>query len=182
MIGRIIKEVFHNYNIEFNGNIYTGTVSGVYKFNVIYKSEFPTIGDYVEFHIENEKGIIDSLIPRKTVLSRKSSKGVQSEQVIAANIDKIILVFALDGSRNFTSGALERLLTISWDSGANPIIVLNKVDLCENMEEVLSIIETTALGVDVYYTSVLNKEGLDTFKQSLKEGENSCFCREIRSR
>lgn len=174
-IGQIVKEVRHTYTIRKDNGIFTGEVSGGYRYKALFRSDYPTIGDWVQFHMEGERAIIDSLIPRKTAFSRKSSGGRNEEQVIAANIDKMILVFALDGSRNFTRGGLERFLTLAWNSGATPVVILNKQDRCDDIENIKLIVNEVALGVDIFFTSAIHDIGMREFNSSLKTGETIAF-------
>ncbi len=176
LIGRIAKEVRHTFSIKENETVYSGQISGAFHYKALYKSDYPTIGDWVTFHVDGEVAVIDSLIPRRTCFSRGYVEGSHAtEQVIAANIDKMILVFGLDGGRNFTKGGLERYLALAWESGAIPVIVLNKLDCCDNLESINLIIDETAIGVDIFYTSAIDKTGIDLFKSSFSTGETIAF-------
>ncbi|NIA28735.1 MAG: GTPase RsgA, partial [Actinobacteria bacterium] len=97
------------------------------------KGLLPTVGDWVA--IENRPGenttIIRELLPRKTRFSRKAAGESLDEQVVAANVDTVFLVSGLD--KEFNIRRMERYLTLACDSGARPVIVLNKADLCEDV-------------------------------------------------
>jgi len=144
-------------------------------YTAVNRSEYPTVGDWVLLRQSNDSALIEKLLPRKSSLSRKRAGVETAEQVIAANADFIFLVFGLDGGRNFSRGALERFLTRAWDSGATPVIVLNKVDLCEDRENYLLEAESVSSGAAVQLTSALTGEGLDSLKEYLKPGKTVVF-------
>ena len=173
--GRIVKESRHIYTVETESGRYSAQVSGHYMYTALNKAEYPTIGDWVALKIENDKGVIEKLVKRKTSFSRKRAGIEIEEQVIAANIDYIFLVFGLDGGRNFSSGALERFLTRSWDSGAQPVVILNKSDLCDNIEDILYEAEAVSAGADILVTSAISGDGLDKLAPYLSPGKTIAF-------
>lgn len=173
--GRIVLESRHLYEIETDRGRYKAKVSGHYNFTALNRSDYPTIGDWVGIRIENDIALIETLIKRKSSFSRKRAGSEVSEQVIASNIDYIFLVFGLDGGRNFSAGAVERFLTRAWDSGAEPVIVLNKSDICDNKEDYLYQTEVLAAEVPVYLTSAKTLEGLEELKQYIKPGKTVAF-------
>ena len=91
--------------------------------------ERPATGDWVR--IERETGRIREVLPRKTCLIRKKAGRAFEEQVIAANVDVMFIVMALDG--DFNVRRLERYLVMAEESGATPVVVLNKSDLCDDL-------------------------------------------------
>jgi ribosome biogenesis GTPase len=173
--GRIVLESRHLYEIETEKGRVKARVSGHFMYTALNRSEYPTIGDWVALNMENDKAVIEKLIERKSSFSRKRPGVEVEEQIIAANIDYLFLVFALDGGRNFTAGALERFLTESWDSGATPVVLLNKTDLCDDPGRFLKEAGTLSPGVDVYLTSALSGEGLDSIGKYLKPGKTIAF-------
>ena len=76
--------------------------------------------------------VIHKVLPRKSVFIRKASGKNCMEQVVAANIDTVFLCMALN--RDFNIRRLERYLSIVWDSGAVPVIILTKIDLCDDLQ------------------------------------------------
>ena len=95
------------------------------------------------------------------------------EQVVAANIDTVFLCMALN--RDFNIRRLERYLSIAWDSGAVPVIILTKVDLCDDLEAKRFEIEKVAVGVPVMETSGLTGDGLQQIKPYLQETKTVAF-------
>ncbi|MBN2619239.1 MAG: ribosome small subunit-dependent GTPase A [Spirochaetales bacterium] len=174
-LGRIVKESRHLYEIVTEKGRIKGKVSGHFIYTSLNKADYPTIGDWVVVKIDSETGVIERLIDRQSSFSRKSAGIETEEQIIAANIDYIFLVFALEGGRNYTEGGVERFLTRAWDSGATPIIVLNKSDLCDNTSEFLYKTELIAAGTPIILTSALSGDGLEELKKYLKPGKTIGF-------
>lgn len=175
--GRVIKEVRHLYTVAAEGSsseeFLTGEVSGAFKYKAVGPSDYPAIGDWVLFRrASGETLVIESILPRWSSFSRKVAGERTEEQVLAANIDIIYLVFGINGGRNFTTGGLERYLTLAWESGATPVVILNKADLCtgEERESALLTAENAAPGVGIHLISAVTEEGLTGLTSSLKEG------------
>ncbi len=173
--GRIVKESTHIYWVETKAGRFQGQVSGHYMYTAIDSADYPTIGDWVAVRIKHDTAVIERLLDRVSSFSRKKAGIEAAEQVIAANIDYIFLVFGLEGGRNYSPGAVERFLTRAWDSGASPIIVLNKCDLCESSEDYVIQTETIAPGVPIHLTSAITGEGMEDLKQYLIPGKTIAF-------
>lgn len=120
-----------------NQKIY-GRLKTVNFYNTGAPVEFPTVGDRAEISY-NESG--DSLIikvrPRKSVFMRQNSTQGLPDQAVAANFDFVFITMSLN--RDFHISKLERYLTVAWQSGGTPIIVLTKADLCEDTSIYLSV-------------------------------------------
>lgn len=120
----------------------------------------PVVGDWVVFH-EPATGvpIIEAILPRISTLSRKGAGRGTHEQVVAANLDTVLIVMGLDG--DFNPRRLERFLTMVWESGATPVVVLNKRDQNPAWPARVADTETVAPGVPVHAISCLHDEGLE---------------------
>ena len=101
--------------------------------------------------ISQEKGLyqISSLFPRKSCFLRKAAGSAKQEQVVAANIDTVFL--CMSRNQNFNLRRLERYLSIAYDSGAEPVVVLTKADLCQDPEDKLAQVRTAAPGAEIPY-------------------------------
>ncbi|MDC7124124.1 MAG: ribosome small subunit-dependent GTPase A [Spirochaetales bacterium] len=161
--GRIIRENRGQYLIASGDSIYDGEVSGAFRYKAICPADYPGVGDWVAFREITNPIIIEKVLTRKSSFSRKTAGIKTEEQIIAANVDYIFLVFAINGGRNFTASGLERYLIMAWDSGALPVVVLNKSDLCneEERESALLTAEASTPGVDIKLVSAETGEGLD---------------------
>jgi ribosome biogenesis GTPase len=107
------------------------------------------------------RATIRAVLPRRTKISRKVNLGETEEQVLAANIDTILLVSSLN--RDLNVRRIERYLATAWESGAEPAIVLNKADLCpvDERPDLITEVEAVAFGVPVHTVSAVTGEGLD---------------------
>src|SRR6266513_1557429 len=109
--------------------------SGKLRLSADEGADWPTVGDWVvaELHGEGTTAVIQEVLPRRSRFVRKSPGKKMEEQVIAANIDTALLVSALDC--DFNPRRVERYLAQCWESGARPVIVLNKADACADARE-----------------------------------------------
>ena len=142
---------------------------------------YPTIGDFVmiEWNSMGDSQIIETL-KRDSSFSRASSSGdrnhemhTQHEQLVAANFDYVFIMQSLND--NFNIRRIERYLTLAWESGAIPVIVLTKCDLVDDVESYISEVESVAIGVDVYAISCKAKIGLDNLQKYFKKGNTLVF-------
>ena len=146
-------------------------VTGAYAFRVAGSADFPTVGDWVLVDPLSRR--IQRLVERRSALRRSTAGDETAEQVIAANIDIVLLVFGLDGGRNCTVGLLERSLTTAWSSGARPVVVLNKLDRAspERLETIRAQTRQAALGVPIYEVSALHGRGIDQLAREFAPGQ-----------
>ncbi|MGB9939249.1 ribosome small subunit-dependent GTPase A [Methanosarcina sp.] len=131
----------------------------------------PVVGDFVVLLDQPEMGsrMIVNILPRRTCLSRGAAGDGGGEQVIAANLDAIFIVTSVGKDLNLRR--LERYLTVVYSSGANPVILLNKIDLEENSPRLVEKIRSITGKVPVIPLSALSKTGLDALISYLNPGE-----------
>ncbi len=133
-------------------------------------AEWPAVGDWVAVELHDASAaVIREVLPRRTQFVRKSPGKQIEEQVIAANVDTALLVSALDG--DFNPRRVERYLTQCWESGARPVIVLNKADTCEGARDRAAEMEKIALGAAVCVVSAKTGQGIDELEKLLRPGE-----------
>lgn len=144
-------------------------------------SIYPTIGDFVliEWNDIGDSRIIETL-KRESSFSRAESSSdrrhdihVQHEQLVAANFDYVFIMQSLNN--NFNLHRIERYLTLAWQSGAIPVIILTKSDLVENSEQYVSEVESVAIGVDIYAISCKTGQGLESLKKYFKPKNTIVF-------
>lgn len=171
--GRVVRQVHHTYDLvtPLSAESISLEVSGAYAYRTAGPADFPTVGDWVLFRWG---GRIESLLPRRSAISRGTAGGETLEQVIAANVDVVFLVFGLDGGRNFTVGMLERSVLAAWNSGGRPVIVLNKSDCAdpEQIETVRHQAESHAPGVSIHVVSAHRGDGLTALRREIAAGES----------
>jgi ribosome biogenesis GTPase len=127
----------------------------------------PAVGDWVA--VDPETGLIDAVLPRRTAVSRKEVWHAVKEQVLAANVDIVFLTQALP--LDFSPRRLERYLAMAWESGAQPIVLLTKIDLVDDVAPYLAEVDTATLGsCPVYAVSARTGAGLDEVRALF--GEN----------
>ena len=153
---------------------YVARVSGKFQHAASGKGGYPVTGDMVDISLPDRfQAVIHRIRPRKNKISRQSSGGAKrhaggpvEEQIIAANIDTIFIVAGLD--RDYNLRRIERYLTLVYDSGASPVIVLNKKDLCPDSDLRKWDVESVALGVPVHVISAQDKADVDRLRAYIK--------------
>lgn len=148
-------------------------VSGRFLHEARSKGDFPAVGDWVVIapREEEARATIHALLPRKSAFSRKIAGATTEEQVVAANVDTVFLVSGLDGVRNFNLRRIERYLSLAWESGATPVIVLNKIDVCDDADARVREVEGIAFGTAIHPTSATERLGLDALCEYLTAGQ-----------
>ena len=131
---------------------------------------WPAVGDWVavELHGPDSPAAILEALPRRSKFVRKSPGKKMGEQVIAANVDTALLVSALDGE--FNPRRVERYLAQCWESGAKPVIVLNKADACGEVGERTAEMERVAIGASVCIVSAKTGDGFSELEKFLRPG------------
>ncbi|MFA6408859.1 MAG: ribosome small subunit-dependent GTPase A [Gammaproteobacteria bacterium] len=158
---RIISEDKGSYVVMTATKEIRSKISGAYFYTAKTRIDLPVVGDWVAIQASGELAIIHTLLPRNTLLSRKASGENTEEQPLAANIDYVFIISGLD--KNYNLRRIERYITLAWNSGAQPIIILNKVDLVndnEKLDQIAHDIEAIACSLPVHFISSLNNEGL----------------------
>ena len=154
--------------ISRSGELDAG-VSGRFRHRAGSRSEFPTVGDWVAVEpCGDGRGVIHTVLTRKSAFVRKAAGPETEAQVVAANIDTVFLITGLDG--NFNLSRIERYLTAAWDSGASPVIVLNKSDLRQDLDRIVADVEQIALGIPVVAVSAREGSNLSSLEPFLEPG------------
>ncbi|WP_026477382.1 ribosome small subunit-dependent GTPase A [Alkaliphilus transvaalensis] len=170
-VGRIVIEHKHIYRIITRVGEVLGEVSGKLRYQTIGNDDFPAVGDWVVISLreDEQKATIQAILPRKSKFSRKVAGKELVEQIIAANFDTVFIVSSLN--KDFNPRRIERYLTMAWESGGNPVIILSKADLCKDIEEKVAELEAIAVGVPIHVISSLEGTGLDEVKKYLTFGK-----------
>ena len=155
---RVISQEKGLYNLQNGTEVKSAVVSGKYRYETQTVSDYPAVGDYVtaEWPKDGSNAVITGLFPRKSCFIRKAAGTGKQEQVVAANIDTAFLCMSLNN--NFNIRRLERYLSVAYDSGAAPVVVLTKSDLCSDVESKILAVQNAALGVDVLAISSLDED------------------------
>lgn len=184
---RVITQHKGNYIVCSEKESFNGKLSGKFMYNADVKKDYPAVGDWVAIKkINDTDAIIYAILPRKSYFARKlvisggrkMKNGILvggniEEQIIGSNIDTAFIVSGLDD--NFNIGRIERYITLVRSSGATPVILLNKCDLCNNISDYIEKIDNIANGIAVYSISVLNNINMNIFNKFLCCGKTIVF-------
>lgn len=169
--GRIVADHGHKYRVITKRGEGWAEMSGKLLHEITDRSDHPAVGDWIalRYFSESEKdGIIHGILPRSSRISRRAAGSVPVEQMIAANVDVLLLVAALNF--DFNLRRLERYLVMAWNSGASPVILLSKADLCEDPEHFVRETENIAPGVPVIAVSAIKDQGREELESLLRPG------------
>ncbi len=148
-------------------------VSGRLRHDAKGRRDLPAVGDWVVVRRSEtgDRGTIHAVLPRKSLFSRKVAGAETTEQLVAANVDTVFLMTGLD--HDFNPRRLERYLATAWESGANPVILLNKADLIADAaaDAVLGELGPVGTGVPVHLVSVKFDRGLEALGPYLQPGQ-----------
>jgi ribosome biogenesis GTPase / thiamine phosphate phosphatase len=136
------------------------------------RRDLPAVGDWVAVKrttIDGGRTTIHGVLPRKSLFSRKAAGDETTEQLLAANVDTAFLLTGLD--RDFNLRRIERYLAMTWESGATPVIVLNKADLEGELEARRDEVQAVALGVPIHLISARERTGLEALDPYLRPGQ-----------
>ncbi len=174
-VGRIAIENRDNYLVLIGEQEYHAEVTGKLLFNANSSADFPKVGDWVVVSLfeSEQKAIIHEVLPRKTKFSRKIAGAKTEEQILATNIDVIFIVQSCDN--DFSLRRLERQMVMVYEGGAQPILVLNKIDLCENYEDYISQVSSIFDDDEIVAVSAKTDAGLDRLKSQLEAGKTYAF-------
>jgi ribosome biogenesis GTPase len=172
-VWRTSKQIYH---VLCEEGSFVARVSGNFRHRARISSDYPAVGDWVVVRLKagGMEAEIRELLPRQTVFSRQavSASGTESkssEQVIAANVDVAFLIASLDAGRGFSLRRLERYLTLTRNSGARPVVVLNKADLAEDAESAAGKAREIASGAPVHTVSAIEEDGVASLRQYVSE-------------
>ena len=133
----------------------------------------PVVGDWVAVVDGTDRASIQYVCDRRTTLIRRAAGTKSEPQVVAANVDVFFVVTA--ANRDFNERRLERYVTAVWNSGAAPVVVLNKIDLDADLAPLLEAIERAASGVPVVRASAATGAGLDELREHIRPGRTVAF-------
>lgn len=175
ILGRVSQEHKNIYKVMTHENTVNARVSGKFNFDALGRMDYPSVGDWVVLEGDSsfENYIIKGVLTRKSVFTRKVAGDRLDEQIIASNIDFLFICMSLNNDFNIRK--LERYITTAYNSGATPIIVLTKSDLCDDIDDKLQLVNEIAIGIDIKVTSSYLMDGIDDIKSYVKEGITIAF-------
>jgi ribosome biogenesis GTPase len=175
-VGRVISEHKERYIVKTSEKEYDSEIIGNLRFIAHSRSDFPAVGDWVAIaEYDNDKALIHSVFPRKTIIERQAIGKHGEKQIIATNIDCAFIVQAVD--RDFNINRIERYLTICNTSKVKPIIILNKVDLIKDSElsALVSKVQERIKQVPIIPISNTSQKGFEKLKEQIEKGKTYCL-------
>jgi len=175
-VGRISSQHKDLYRVITAAGELTAEVSGKFRYHVRAMYEYPAVGDFVMMDRTDNStgnGVIHHVLTRKSAFARKTAGTTNDTQIVAANIDMVFICMSLNN--DFNLRRLERYLSIAWDSGATPVVVLTKSDLCGDIEARLNDIAPLTFGVDVIITTAASGDGYSSLKRYVSSGRTVAF-------
>jgi len=167
---RVAVEFNHLYRVYVDGGEAEASVAGRLKHHAASRGELPAVGDWVVIRRRSDEDRVTILhvLPRRSHFSRKVAGGVTDEQVVAANVDVVFLVMGLDA--DFSPRRLERYLLLARDSGAAPVILLTKPDLCADLPSHLAEVLTVTGDLPVHVLNPRAGDGTDVLRAYVSTG------------
>lgn len=172
-VARVCSQERGLYVVEMAGQQCLAEISGKMRYRAEQPTDLPVVGDYVRVSMSSARASITDVLPRKSLVVRKKAGTDRSQQAIAANVDVLFVCMSLNN--DFNLRRLERYLSVAWESGATPVVVLTKRDLCRDLASVLVEVGGVAAGVDVIAVSSLQAEGEKALLPYLKSGTTVAF-------
>lgn len=167
---RVIEEHRDSYVLITEKGTCRAALTGKLRHETTHRLDLPAVGDWVMISLINgqDEARIHALLPRQTQFVRKMAGGLTEAQVVAANVHTVLLLMALN--QDFNLRRLERYLTVAWESGAQPVVVLSKADLCDDPAAKAAAVAAIALDVPIHIVSVWHQTGLDALDTYLGAG------------
>lgn len=175
-LGRVIAQYKDIYKVVTEKAEVLSEISGKLRYSSDEMSDYPAVGDFVMIDREDEingNAIIHHILTRKSMFVRRSAGTSHDIQVVATNIDTVFICMSLNN--DFNLRRLERYLSVTWDSGAVPVVVLTKSDLCVDLPTRLFEIQKIAVGADVVVTSSMTEEGYKAVLKYIEPGQTVAF-------
>jgi len=169
--GRVTAEHPRVYRVRTEAGESLARVSGRFRHEARRRADYPVVGDWVALAPVRDTGhaTIHAVLPRRTRFVRRLPGRRAAEQVVAANVDTVFIVSGLDGE--FQPRRLERYLILARESGATPVVVLNKADLCDALVARVAEAERVAGGAPVLAVSARSGENLEALRAFVRPGE-----------
>ena len=171
---RVVLEHTHIYRVGTEDGELLARVSGRLRHRAASRRDFPAVGDWVVVEpVVDSDARIHAVLPRFSRFSRRVAGETTEEQIVAANIDVVFLVGGLDG--DFNPRRIERYLVVAWESGATPVIVLNKADLVPDPARHVAEVQVVAPGVDVHAVSARDPGSMEVLRQYVTRGRTAAL-------
>jgi ribosome biogenesis GTPase len=154
------------------GEIWAG-IPGRLRHRAASPIDLPAVGDWVAYRRggPDDRAVIEAVLPRRTAFVRKTAGFEAVEQVVAANVDVVFCVTSLVDDLN--ARRLERYLTLAWESGAEPVVVLTKADLCTKIDAAVAHVSGVTFGVPMHVVSAVTGDGVGELAAHIAGGRTA---------
>src|SRR5262245_337903 len=172
--GRVAVEYNQFYRVYTAQGEILAEIAGRLRHETASRAALPAVGDWVALRVvESEnKAVIHAVLPRRSKFMRKTKGSRTEEQVVGANIDTLFLVTSLN--QDFNPRRIERYLAVAWESGASPVILLTKTDLCDDVEARIEEAKEVAAGAPIHAVCAIygkGGQGLEALDQYFRPGK-----------
>ena len=172
---RVIAEHKNMYVLRNETSELSAKITGKMMYTALSREDYPAVGDWVLITVLDEsQAIIHEILPRRTVLKRKSVDS-SDIQIFASNVDVAYIIQSSD--RDYNLNRFERYITLVLSANIKPVIILNKIDLISETDLDLKLFEinNSFKGIDVYTTSIITGKGISELAKSIKKGFTYCL-------
>jgi ribosome biogenesis GTPase / thiamine phosphate phosphatase len=177
---RVSMQQKKHYHVLTETGEYEAVIAGKLRHESAATADFPVVGDwvFVAFSAAEKKAVIHEVLPRRTKISRDTAtrtgrRQIAEEQVLVANVDTIFLVASLNEELN--PNRIERYLAMILGGGARPVLILNKADLCQDVDEALVLLREIIRDLPVHVISAVTGQGIDQLNSYFQSGETIAF-------
>jgi ribosome biogenesis GTPase len=173
--GRVAVEFNYLYRVLVEDEEVEAMLAGRMKHHATSRSDLPAVGDWVVLRTRpgEHRGAIVAVLPRRSRFSRRMAGQITDEQVVAANVDVVFIVMAVDA--DYSVRRLERYLLLGRDSGASPVILLTKPDLAADPDVLARDVAGVAAGVPVHVISPKLNQGIEHVASYLSIGRTGAL-------
>ncbi|MCI3919513.1 ribosome small subunit-dependent GTPase A [Paenibacillus sp. TRM 82003] len=173
--GRIALEHKRMYRVWTEQGELLAELTGKLRHEAEGRDDFPAVGDWIAVapRVSEGRGTVQALLERRSKFSRRAAGNETTEQIVAANVDTVFLVMSLN--QDFNVRRLERYLLLAWESGASPVVVLTKADVCDDPERYVRETSTAAIGVPTHAVSAETGFGMEAVRAYLTEGRTAAL-------
>lgn len=172
--GRVVAEDRGSYVVQTGGGERRASVTGRYRFDAGNDpAAYPAVGDWVAVEARADGASVHAILPRRTSVLRHAPGLRSVAQVVAANVDIVFVVASLNNDLNLRR--LERYLAFAWESGAEPVVVLSKADLSDDVVAAIAAVESVAVGVAIVTVSAIDGRGIDELRARIRPAATVAF-------
>jgi ribosome biogenesis GTPase len=171
---RVLAEDRGSYVVQTAAGERRASVTGRFRFDAgDDPAAYPAVGDWVAVEPRNDGASVHAVLPRRTSVVRHAPGKQTVAQVVAANVDVVFVVASLNADLNLRR--LERYLAFAWESGAEPVVVLSKADLADDLETTIGRVEAVAVGAAILIVSAIDGRGIDELRTLIRPGSTVAF-------